>query len=207
MDEQNLNSTNQNNWQRLINKKNILILLGAVVAAELLWAGWTIFQTNKQISQTAPPVATQPQPTTIELQSNKTSVKVGEQLTVSINLISDKLTDGVDLIINYDPNLLSVETSGEADASVILGSLYNEYPINTLDSKLGKITVSGISTGTDGIKPNGLFGSIIFTAKAPGQSVISLEFEEDSTADTNIIEKGTGEDILEKVNSLEINIQ
>ena len=208
MDNQNpdQNLAAPSKWGSLINKKNILILLGAVVVAELLWAGWTISQTNKQINQTPPAVST-PISSQIGLSSDKTAVKEGEQFTVSANILSDQATDGVDLIINYDPKLISVVQVGETNAPVILGSLYNDYPINTLDSKAGKITVSGISTQTDGIKPNGLFGSIIFKAESSGQALISLDFEAGSTVDTNIIEKGTGEDNLEKVNSLEINIQ
>lgn len=191
---------NQNKWSGLINKKNILMLLGVVIVVEVLWAGWTLYQTNRQISQTVLPPATKSQPTQIELQTDKTSVKVGEKFTVSIYMLSDKSTDGADLIINYDPKLLLAE-------QVILGTLYNEYPKNTIDVKESKVTVSGISTETGGIKPNGLFGSIVFTAKAPGSSGISLEFTPGSTVDTNVIEQGTGEDVLEKVNNLEVQIE
>lgn len=184
--------------QKLLTRRNIFIVLGVVIAAEVLWASLALFQTNRQIGET-PPVATKPQPTQIELQTDKTAVKVGEQFTVSVYVLSDKLTDGVDLIINYDPQLLSA-------SPFILGSLYNEYPFSTIDSKEGKITVSGIATSTDGVKPNGLFGSIVFNAQAAGQAAISLEFTPASTVDTNVIEKGTGEDILESVKNLTISI-
>lgn len=190
---------NQNKWSGLINKKNILMLLGVVIVAEVLWAGWVLYQTNRQISQTVLPPATTVQPTQIELQTDRTSVKVGEKFTVSIYMLSDKSTDGADLIINYDPKLLLAE-------QVILGTLYNEYPKNTIDVKESKVTISGISTEMDGINPNGLFGSIVFTAKAPGRSSLSLDFTPGSTVDTNVIEQGTGKDILEKVNNLEVNI-
>lgn len=176
------------------------MLLGVVIVVEVLWAGWVLYQTNRQISQTVLPPATKAQPTQIELVTDKTSVKVGEKFTVTINMLSDKLTDGADLIINYDPQLMLAEP-------VIVGTLYNEYPKNTIDVKEGKITVSGISTERAGIKPNGLFGSIVFTAKAPGSSAISLDFTPGSTVDTNVIEQGTGKDILEKVNNVEVKIQ
>lgn len=190
---------NQNKWKELINKKNILILLGVVILVEVLWAGWVLYQTNRQISQTVLPTVTKPKLTQIALQTDKTSVKVGEKFTVSINILSDKSTDGTDLIINYDPKLLLAEP-------VILGTLYNEYPINTIDVKVGKVTISGISTETDRINPNGLFGSIVFTAKAPGSSGISLEFTPGSTVDTNVIEQGTGKDVLESVKNVNIII-
>ncbi len=206
MDNQNFNTGIQNKWGNLVSKQNILILLGVVILLEVLWAGWSFYQTQKQIAQTPPQTVSGPIASQIGLSSDKTNVKIGEQFTVSATIFSDKATDGVDLIISFDPNLLSVETGGETKAPVILGSLYNEYPINTIDAKVGKITVSGISTQPDGITPNGLFGAIIFKAKTVGKALISLEFTIGSTADTNIVEKGTGQDILESVKNVTISI-
>lgn len=200
MDDQNLNTGSQNNWRGLINRKNILIILGVIIFAEILWAGWILFKTNAQVGQTIiPPVETKPLPTEIELQTDKTSVKAGEKFRVLVLISSERSTDGADLIISYDPKLLSA-------SPFVLGTLYNEYPVNKVDEKAGKITVSGISTGTEGVKPEGAFGSVVFSAKASGVATISLDFAPGSTADTNVTEKGTGEDILEAVKNINITI-
>lgn len=205
MDDQNItDNVSKSLPQKLLTRRNIFIVLGLIIAAELLWAGWTLYQTNRQIGTTAP-VTFQPQPSKIELQSNKTTVKVADQVTVSINVVSEKATDGIDLVINYDPKLLSVVKTKEG-TPVILGSLYSDYPQNAVDETKGEITISGISTGKEGVRPNGLFGSIVFNAKAPGQTTVSLEFSPGSTVDTNITEKGTGEDVLESVGNVNITI-
>ncbi len=189
-----------------LTRKNILILLGLVVLGEILWAAGVLYKTNTSTPAPKQTVSVQSKPTQIELKSSQPSVKVGDKFIVSINISSDNLTDGVDLIISYDPKLLSLETTGEKKIPVAVTTIYNDYPLNAVELETGKITVSGISTGQDGIKPNGLFGSINFVAKAVGLTKISLEFSPGSTVDTNVIERNTGKDILEAVKDIDITI-
>lgn len=191
----------------LITKKIILGLFGFIIVAELIWAGWTLFKPqpgqiipiiNQQIPET---------PTIIKLDTQTPQVKVGGKFTVSIQLSSDKNTDGSDIIIKFDPNLLGVEPVGTQKLPVILGSLYQDYPVNTLDAKTGEIVISGISTAQGGVLGNGLLGSIVFTAKKPGEARIAIDFTKGSTTDSNVLQTGTGEDILSAVEDLNINIQ
>lgn len=193
--------------EKFLTKRNIFILLSVVILAEVIWAGWTLFKPTPPPELTTQSAVVQSKPVTITLQSPKTQLSVGEKFTVSINIFSDKLTDGTDLIILYDPKILSVEGQGTAKVPVLLGTLYSDYPINKLDDTAGRITVSGISNKPGGVNPSGLFGSVIFQAKSPGLAKISLDFTAGSTADTNVTETGSGKDVLEKVNNLEIKIQ
>lgn len=188
--------------QNFLNKRNLFIVLGVVIAAEIIWAGWSFFKPISSVPQVAEQQAAtvQPKPTTVTLTSDKTTLKVGESVTVAINLSSDKKTDGADLIITYDPKLLSVKP-------VIVGTIYSDYPQNVVDDSLGRITVSGITGQRGGVLANGLFGSVEFSAKAPGVAKISLDFTSGATGDSNVTQSGTGKDILEKVNSLELKIQ
>lgn len=191
--------------EKIFKKQTIFLLLGLVIIAEIFWASWFLLtpspaQTNL-INQTV-----FKKPTTITLTTPQTEVKVGDKFSVSINISSDKKTDGADLIINYDSSALIVEASGSAQPPVSLGSLYSDYPINTLNSEMGKITVSGISSIESGILADGLFGSITFTAKKVGPTSISLDFTKGSTVDTNVTGTQEAADILESVNKLEINI-
>lgn len=193
-----------------MNKKIIFIILGAVIVGELIWAGWTLSKewTQSKIAPAPSPVI-RPQrtkvvkPTTISLVADKNQLKKGEKLTVAINLSSEVATDGTDLIILYDPKLLSVN----AQTPVTLGSLYDDFPLNKVDSESGRITISGISNKSGGTVANGLFGTVIFTAKKAGVAKISLDFTAGSTVDSNVIETDSGKDVLEKVNNLEVNIQ
>ena len=179
-------------------RKILLTVFGIIILAEIIWAGWVFFKGQSQ-STKIPQTAVQSKPTQIELAANQTEVSVGEQFSVFINVSSNKETDGADLIINYNPKLLSA-------SPLTLGTLYNDYPVNKIDSSLGKITVSGISTGPTGIIPNGLFGEVVFTALSPGQAAVTLDFAPSSTVDTNVIEKDSGKDILENVKNLEVTI-
>lgn len=193
--------------QKLLTRKNIFIILGVVILAEVLWASWTLFRpTPPSPTQTAIAPVVKLKPTTVSLVSEKISLKKGEKITVSVNISSNSKTDGVDLVITYDPKLLSVETIGQTKQPVIAGTIYNDYPLNSLDQALGRITVSGITDVPGGVLADGLFGSLVFVGKNFGSAKISLDFSPGSTADSNVTETGTGKDVLEKVESLEINI-
>jgi len=184
--------------KKLLAKKILLGLFGLIILGELIWAGMAFLKTNNE-----PPQASEvssPTITKVELTSDKSEVAAGEQFTVSINILSTYETDGVDLIISFDPKLLSVE---DAKAPVVLGTLYNDFPVNKIEA--GKITVSGIADES-GVLANGLFGSIVFKSKSPGTTAVSLEFQKGNTTDTNVIEKGTGKDILEDVKNVNITI-
>lgn len=193
-------------FKKLLTRRNIFIALGLVIVLEIIWAGSTLFKEAAKPSPTIPAQTVAHKPTAVSLSTSKTQLKVGEKLTVSINLSSDKKTDGTDLIITFDPKLLSVETVAQSKSPVIAGNIYSDYPLNSLDQTGGRITVSGITDTPSGVLADGLFGSIVIVGKAPGFTKISLEFSPGSTADSNVTESGTGKDVLEKVSDLEVNI-
>lgn len=193
-----------NLFNKIIQHKALFVVLGLVILAELVWAGWIVFKPTKPEVTTRPPDAvTMAKPTSVSLTAAQSSIKIGEKLTVSINISSgDKLTDGTDIVLNFDPNLLSVATLSAGPVNP--GPLYNEYPFNKLEE--GNITVSGIAPASKGVVANGLFGTVEFTAKKAGLAKLNLLYTKDSTNDTNVIETGSGRDILEKVENLEIKI-
>lgn len=179
------------------------MVIGVVIIGEIIWAGWTLFKPSSPLSVTQQPVVkVNLKPTVISLQSDKSTLKVGEKVTISINISSTKSTDGTDLIILYDPKLLSVDPT----TPVMLAKLYDDYPVNKVDIESGKITVSGISNKKGGSVPNGLFGSVVFQGKLPGNAKIGLDFTPGSTGDSNITETGSGKDVLETVNTLQLTL-
>lgn len=170
--------------------------LGLIVAAEIIWAGLTLLKPpppSTRVSEVLPKI------TTVSLQAPKTNLQVGEKVTVNINLSSSSRVDGADLLINYDPKILSAQP-------VVAGVIFRDFPVSKVDEKLGRITVSGITDTSGGVLADGLFGSVDFVTKAEGKAGISLEFSPGQTTDSNVIETGTGKDILEKVNNLELTI-
>lgn len=196
----------QNKFKKILSRRNIYILFGVAIFLEVIWATWTIFKPASpsvmKISQTKEVF----KPTVVSLSAPKTSLKIGEKIAVAINISSNKKTVGTDLVIKYDPKLLSVETAGTSKNPVRVGKIYNDYPSNSLESKPGRITISGITDSPAGVLANGLFGSIVFQAKAPGLANIILDFTPGQTTDSNVIESGTGQDLLQKVDNLQLNI-
>lgn len=192
--------------QKLLTRKNIFIVLGVVIAAEVLWASWALLRPSPPPSTATTAPVVKLKPTTVTLASEKTSLKKGEKMTVSINISSNKKTDGTDLVLTYDPKLLSVETVGSTKQPVIAGTIYNDYPLNSVDQLTGRITVSGITDDPGGALAEGLFGSVVFVGKGAGVAKISLDYSPSSTADSNVTESGTGKDVLEKAEGLEVVI-
>lgn len=177
--------------------KLIFVILGVVLLIEIIFA-------IKTLTKPLPPPPPKLQPLTgakLVLVSPKTSYNVGDTVPVTVRLATGgRSTTGTDLILKFDPKVLEA-TQG----AIRRGSIYEEYSVTQLDSK-GTVTVSGISSqkGYNGI---GLFGSVIFKAKAKGQTKISIDFQKDSTTDSNVVEAGTAKDILDQVFNLDLTIR
>lgn len=183
--------------------KLIFIVIGIAVIIEIIWA-------VKSLRENVPVTAVNNSqtisnynflPASIILSAPKTTFKVGEKIPVSINLDSVKATDGTDVVLNFNPNLLVASKSAE------VGKIYDDYPLNITDNVLGKISISGISSAAAGKVAQGIFGTVIFTAKAPGKANISVDFTKESTTDSNVIETKSAKDLLGKVQNVEVEIK
>lgn len=130
------------------------------------------------------------------------SFNKGCEVTLKIDLDTQGVqTDGTDVIVLYTPSQLSISTS-----DITKGSIYPEYPGNSVDSAGGKISISGISSVSSPFTGTGTFATLKFkvadtlTANTP----ISLKFDFDpnnktKTTDTNVVERGTIADVLSSV--------
>ena len=188
----------------LANKKLIFIFIGTILLAELVWAGLSLFGGKTQDNTKVSPGQSKAS-STLSLNASKTSLKVGESVTVAINVSAVVATDGMDVILSYDPKLLSV-TLGLGKIPVAVGTIYSDYPLNQVDEGAGRIAVSGITSQAGGIIARGMVGAVTFTAKAPGKAKIAFDFTPGSTTDSNVIETKTAQDILGSVTDLEVNI-
>ncbi|MFH0937269.1 MAG: cohesin domain-containing protein [Candidatus Daviesbacteria bacterium] len=190
-----------------INKKIIIGIIAVAVIAEGIWAYRVLLgnQPAPGVSLPTTPAVKIIPTASVTLEAPKTVMKVGEKILVTINISSPKVTDGTDLIIKYDSSLISV-VPDKSGSPVAVASIYSDYPINSLDEKLGQISVSGISSQQGGVKPEGIFGTITFKAQKAGQAKVSLDFTKGSTIDSNVIEAKTAQDILGTVKNVELNI-
>lgn len=190
--------------------KNLLYALAVVaIFLEVAWGIWTITEPSTESQTSSAPLGASSQKaegTILSLESAKEKVKPGEQFTVAINLRSPRYTDGADLIIYYDPQLLSVVQSGVSKVPVQTASIYSDYPLNKVDEKNGKVTVSGISSKEGGVIPQGVFGNITFQAKKNGRAKIVFDYTPGSTVDSNVTETKTAQDVLSKVQNLTVDI-
>ncbi len=192
-----------------MNKKIILIILGVAVLAEAIWAltSLGIFSLGTKPGISVPvKTAVSKKTASISLSSPKTNLKIGEQIKVDINIKSSAPTDGSDVILKFDPNVLSVASDSADKKPVSITALYQDYPQNSVDPSAGIIAVSGITSVKEGIVPNGAIGSIIFQAKKIGKAEVSIDFTPGKTTDSNIVETGTSNDLLSEVKNLTINI-
>lgn len=188
----------------------LLLFLAVALAGEVVWAVLTLSSpTAKGKGLTVSGLQASPASgaTMVTLTAPKSSVAVGEKFSVSIEVLSAKPTDGADIIMTFDPTKLTVVRNGATDSPVITGSMYSDYPLNSIDETLGKVFISGVSSSPSGVVPNGTFGTVVFQAKSAGKSSLSLDFTPGSTVDTNVIESRTAKDLLEKVNNLELEIK
>ncbi len=205
----NQNFKSSSNFRGTLKDNAFKILVAVMVLAilgETVWAIMTLTKTNApaatgtaalntpRASVVANPVGT----ANLSFQSEP-QVVVGKTLEVSINLTTSEPTDGTDVIVKYDPALLQAQT-------VTPGTIYDAYPAQKIDSKTGTITLSAIATGATGFSGNGAFAKVTFKALKAGSTTLSLDYQDGSTTESNVMSTDTGKDILNKVDSLKLTI-
>jgi hypothetical protein len=87
------------------------------------------------------------------------------------------------------------------------GSIYSEYPAVQADNVQGLIGISGITLpGRSSFSGVGTFATLYFTALQDGQTQVTVDYQQDATADSNVVLSGTTDDILKVINNAQINI-
>lgn len=183
--------------------KIIFIILGIVILTEVAYA-------VKVLTSSVPTAPLLPAKTTIQktagtisLTVSKTTFSLKEMVPVSIMVdTAGKAVEGVDLIVNFDPNILEATPAG-----LIKGKIFDEYPLMSVDSKKGLISISGISDLKNGFTGKGQFATLNLKAKVVGKTSLTIDFKKNSTTDSNMVEDNTSQDILENVDNIIITIQ
>ncbi len=113
-------------------------------------------------------------------------------------------TDGTDALINYDANVLSVNSS-----SITNGTIYNDYPGNDTSTP-GKIAITGLAAIDQPYKSTstsqGVFATINFSVRSDttAQSTqVTFDFDRANTTkttDSNVIKRDPQDDVLTQVN-------
>lgn len=187
----------------LSHPKIIFAILGAIILFELIYAVKVLNTPVASQSQKKTQAAVKTSGGTISLNSAKTSYKVKEQVSVTIGVeTGGKVVGGADVIIHFDPKVL------EATPSAILeGKIFGEYPLKSVDNKNGLISISGITTSGEGFTGLGEFATLNLRAKAVGNTSLTVEYQKNSTTDSNLVEAATSKDVLENIRNLQLTVQ
>lgn len=111
-----------------------------------------------------------------------------------------KDTDGTDAVLIYDSSKLVT-----SPATIQNGTIYPDYPGNSVDSSSGNIAISGLASLTKPFNGKGTFATINFTVSptaAPGPTQVKFLFDPNdkaNTKDSNVVEKNTIADLLDLV--------
>lgn len=173
-----------------------LVLLGAI-------EGFYLFKSYSASTIPPPPQVEGIKGGEIVLLSSKDTLKINEGVRVTIKISTGgRPTRGSDVILKFDPDYLEGATS-----SIYKSRVYPEFPQVSLDNKSGILKISAVSPESN-VTFNGVgtLAFLDFKAKKAGKTTISIDFEKNKTGDSNIIEAGSSNDILEKVNELNLNI-
>jgi len=154
-----------------------------------LIGGLAILSINPSVT----PIQAQTCEPSLSLSPTSGTVETGD--TFSVEIIVDTCgtdVDGVDSVLEYDSTYLSV-------TSITAGTLFSSYPFETDEGDVIRLsglddTSSAPYSGTDGV-----LGTIVFSALTEGTTAVTFDFTLASVLDSNIIETGTGDDILAEV--------
>lgn len=136
---------------------------------------------------------------TLSLSPSTGSFKKGCNFSLNIDLNTNGVqTDGTDAIIQYDQSKITA-------TSITSGSIYPDYPGNSIDDNAGKATISGLASVSTPFSSSGTLATINFTVKdvsTPSATLIKFQFDSNdktNTTDSNVVERGTIADVLSSV--------
>jgi hypothetical protein len=136
---------------------------------------------------------------TLSLSPASGLVNKGCAFGVSVQLNTGGVdVDGTDVILKYNPKQFTV-------SSVVNGSIFNDYPGNSIDNAAGKVSIYALASQNTSFTGSGIVATVNFTPAtdlAATSPTISFDFDSASptkTTDSNVTQKGTTSDILSSV--------
>ena len=190
------------NITKYLNPKVIFGVLGAIILIEIVFGISTLMKDSSP-TQVTPEQAIVGESLTdgsISLSASSTSIKIGQKVTVSVNISTGgHEVLGGDVILKYNPKLLSL-----TNTDIQTGLAFSAYPLVEVDSKEGIIRISGVAEGQN-FKGDFNIANISFTAKAVGVESVTIEYKEGDSRDSNLV-SSEGVDILKKTKDVNIEI-
>ncbi len=185
--------------------KIIFIVLGVAVVIEIIYAVFSLWPkgTPTPLSLVQNTQTTEASIPRMSLAVSQLSFTVDEVVPVSVTVdTGSNSISGVDLIIQYDPEILEV-----SNEDIAVGDVMDEYPLRSVDAEQGLVSISGISSLGNSFLGKGELATINFKAKSAGQTSLLINFEKDTTVASNLVEANSSRNILGEVDNLEILIE
>jgi hypothetical protein len=165
--------------------------------------GWTDFSpcdTSPSARTAGAEGATAVTPASITLTPDYGTFAVGEASDVEVHLDTDGHdAAGVDLMVRYDPGVLEVRDAdpGTPGLQILPGNTLDNALHNRVDAALGEIHYSANNEDWAAFRGSGLLATIPFTVVAAiDDTDVSVYHGDGWTAETNVVESGTAQDVL-----------
>lgn len=179
-----------------LSDKQLFIIALAVALLITGWLFWQSWQTQL-IPRTIPTLPLPQARASLSLEPDEAIVKLGQTFGVAIKVeVENGEATGVEAILTYDPNYLEV-IDGDKEKTGIQAvefGFFDEYLGNKVNSKEGKIVVSGINMKGDRFT-QGIIGTILFKAKQRGETEVNFVFAPGEKGESDVSAPG-GKDIL-----------
>lgn len=139
------------------------------------------------------------QAATLSLSPTSGTFNRGCNFSLAVDLdTSGAQTDGTDALLKYDATRVTA-------LSIANGTIYPDYPGNSIDTQSGKINISGLASPDQAFSSKGTLATVNFKVNqtAPtGDTPITFDFDPNNkakTTDSNVVERGTIIDVLSSV--------
>ena len=134
-------------------------------------------------------------PGTISLSPASGSYRMNQTFTVNVQGDSaGYLLDGSDLVVHYDPTVLKV-------TSLTAGTMFAATPALDNNPATGEINISLVANQNQPVAVSGTLATIQFQVVGSGQTNVTLDFNSNSDAHTNMVQDGTVSQVLGSVYS------
>lgn len=182
----------------------ILVLIIAVLAEVIFGAFSLLSPSSTRNLNILSPKINELSPARLSLIPEKSVYKKGETVNIDVKLYTGGYsTASTDLAVKYDPAFLSLK----GDAAVSVGQIYPEYPPIQVIGGQGLIGISGINFDqSQTFSGVGMFAKLNFTALKDGETEVIIDYQPDSTGDSNVVLASSLKDILGGVDNAKIII-
>jgi Cohesin domain/Right handed beta helix region len=134
-------------------------------------------------------------PGTISLSPSSGSHRVNQSFSVSVLANSASLLlDGADMVIHYDPTVLKV-------TGITPGSVFPATSVLGNNLTTGEINISSVANQGQPVTASGTLATIQFQVIGSGQTPVTLDFNPNSEAHSNMTQDGTVAQVLGSVYS------